>query len=57
MHAKIKFKGINYKDDDDGDVFVVKFEAISDTWENAMELKEYIEKQLANVLKGQKTLE
>ena len=56
METKIEFKGIIPKTEEDNDLFIVKFDAKCDSWEDALKCKEVIEEKLENLITGQKTL-
>ena len=57
MDTKIKFNSITQKEDKNGDdFFIIKFEAITDDWEEANKVKSFLEEKLANLMNGQTTL-
>lgn len=56
METKIEFKGIIPKVEEEKDIFIVKFDAKCDSWEDALKCKKVIEEKLENIIKGQKTL-
>lgn len=57
MGTRLKMKGIAVKQTKDGDEFVVKFEAVTDTFEDSVKLSDVIKVKLKNYLEGQKELE
>lgn len=53
---EVNFRGINYVEKENDEIFTVRFEVTTNSWDTAEQIKEIIENKLKNILTNQSTL-